>query len=154
MGVIRPLTAGLLVSALAAASARWARQSLAAITVSGHSMSPTLTSGDRVLVRLGTRGLRRGRIVVVARPDSDEGWAGAEPVGQRDISARRWYIKRATAVAGDAYPFGVGRTDLVPPGHIALIGDNPVSVDSKQYGPCPEHQVLGIMLLRLRRGTG
>ncbi|MEU4357525.1 S26 family signal peptidase [Streptomyces virginiae] len=153
MGVIWTVTAGVLVSALTVASARWARQSLAAITVSGHSMSPTLTTGDRVLVRLGTRGLHRGRIVVVARPDSDAGWAEAEPIGKRDLAAGRWYIKRATAVAGDAYPFGVGRTDLVPPGHIALIGDNPVSVDSKQYGPCPEHQVLGVMLLRLRRAS-
>ncbi|MFD9479825.1 MULTISPECIES: S24/S26 family peptidase [Streptomyces] len=151
--MIRTLTAGALVSAVAVASARWARQNLATITVSGQSMSPTLTSGDRVLVRRGTRGLRRGRIVVVARPDSDAGWAQAEPIGRRAPAAGRWYIKRATAVAGDAYPFGVGRTDPVPPGHIALIGDNPVSVDSKQHGPCPEHQVFGVMLLRLRRGN-
>ncbi|QTE01323.1 S26 family signal peptidase [Streptomyces cyanogenus] len=128
----------------------WARRNLVAVTVNGLSMSPTFTTGDRVLVRRGTGGLRRDRIVVVARPDRRNGW-GTTPLISRDVDSSRWYIKRAVALGGDRYPSQAPADGVVPAGHLMVIGDNPVSVDSKQHGPCPAHQVLGVVVRRLPR---
>ena len=129
-------------------AAWWLRRTFVAISVNGHSMSPTLNAGDRVLIRRGTRGLRRGRIVVVARPDIETGWRDNRPV-RRPPRGTRWYIKRAVALAGDEYPAAVGRAGTVADGHLVVLGDNPRSVDSKQHGPCPYDQVLGVMVRRL-----
>ncbi|MFF8960163.1 S26 family signal peptidase [Streptomyces sp. NPDC014894] len=137
---------------LAAAGAAWlVRRRYVAITVVGTSMSPTLLPGSRVLIRRGTGALRRGRIAVIAPPDPDPAtaWRGREPVG-RDLDAVSWNIKRVVAVAGDPMPSRVaGGAGRVPAGHVVVIGDYPLSHDSKQYGPCPEGQILGVMVRRL-----
>jgi signal peptidase I len=135
------------VAVAALAMAWWLRRTFVAITVAGGSMSPTLATGDRVLIRRGTRGLRRGHIVVVARPDLETGWRHNPPVD--GLRGTRWYIKRAVALAGDEYPDGVGGGGTVSDGYLVLLGDNPRSVDSKQYGPCPRDQILGVMVRRL-----
>ncbi|GLH98695.1 S24/S26 family peptidase [Phytohabitans aurantiacus] len=129
------------------ALAWWLRRTYVAITVAGLSMSPTLVTGDRVLIRRGAGGLRRGRIVVVARPDRETGWRHNPPVD--GLRGTGWYIKRAVALAGDQYPEGVGSGGTVSEGHLVLLGDNPRSFDSKQYGPCPRNQILGVMVRRL-----
>lgn len=96
--------------------------------VSGPSMAPTLRDGDRVLVRR-TRpsALRRGDVVLVELP------AG-------------WIVKRIAALPGDPAPAG----DRVPPGHVLLLGDNPLwSVDSRDFGYVPTAHVFGVAIRRL-----
>lgn len=106
-------------------------------------MSPALEPGDRVLMRRGVRGLRAGVLVVVARPDEITGWtAGA--VLDTDLSVADRFVKRVAAVAGEWYPAAMRRGGVVPHGHVVVLGDHPHSVDSKQYGPCPLDQVLGV----------
>ncbi|MFG2129554.1 S24/S26 family peptidase [Streptomyces sp. NPDC048751] len=137
---------------VAAIGVFWIQRSFVAVTVNGLSMSPTFETGDRVLIRRGTRGLRKGRIVVVVRPDIETGW-GRKPLVDRDVQVHRWYIKRAVALSGERYPEQVKKDGVVPDGHIMVIGDNPRSVDSKQHGPCPTHQILGVVVRRLARST-
>ncbi|MFF5205872.1 S26 family signal peptidase [Streptosporangium sp. NPDC000396] len=145
----RLITSGAL-TVLTVAAARWIRRTFVVITVSGRSMTPTLNPGDRVLIRRGTRTLRRGSIVVVTRPARAAGWRDSPPAA-RAPKGTRWYIKRAVALAGDPYPPGAGRTGVVPDGHILVIGDGPLSTDSKQHGPCPRDQVLGVVVHRFQR---
>ncbi|MFE9661960.1 S26 family signal peptidase [Streptomyces sp. NPDC005955] len=130
-----------------AAVAAWrVRTGYVAVTVRGGSMLPTLRDGDRVLIRRGARGLRRGDIVVVACPDVDTAWRGKPPVSG-DLSATEWYIKRAVALAGD--PF---QERPVPAGELAVVGDSVFSTDSRHFGPCPQDQVLGVVVRTLSRG--
>ncbi|MFD6443884.1 S26 family signal peptidase [Promicromonospora sp. NPDC060204] len=41
------------------------------------------------------------------------------------------------------------RTGTVPSGHVVLLSDNPRGSDSRRWGPCPEHQVLGRVARRM-----
>ncbi|MFE1166434.1 S26 family signal peptidase [Nocardiopsis sp. NPDC058789] len=128
----------------------WARFSYAVITVEGRSMSPTLAPGDRVVVRRGRGGARGNAVVVVREPRHGRGWAGNPPVRAGEaVSGTEWYVKRVVAVAGEPYPPALGRSGRVPPRHLALLGDNVLSTDSREYGPCPEHQVLGVVVRRV-----
>ncbi|MFD7861259.1 S24/S26 family peptidase [Streptomyces sp. NPDC057682] len=124
-------------------AAWWVRYTYVAVTVRGHSMMPTLRPGTRVLIRRGTRGVRRDGIVVVACPEPGTAWRGKAPVG-RDLAATEWYIKRAVALAGE--PFGGAP---VPAGCLAVVGDSPHSEDSRSHGPCPMDQVLGSVVRTL-----
>ncbi|GAA4920947.1 signal peptidase I/APA family basic amino acid/polyamine antiporter [Stackebrandtia albiflava] len=134
--------------AVAAGVAAYVRRQYVAITVEGMSMSPALYPGDKVLVRRGIRGIRPGRIVVLARPRSGEGWRRLAPAG-RDLDATSWYIKRVVAVSGQPYPEVMKREGVVPSGHVVVIGDHPHSEDSKQHGPCPVDQILGVQVRKL-----
>lgn len=136
---------------LVAGAAWWVHRTYVAITVEGSSMTPTLAPGDRVLIRRGRRGLKRDQIVVIREPEGLNGWASSPPAG-RNLRASGWYIKRAVALAGDPMDERVvGHGDVVPEGHMLVIGDHPHSGDSKQHGPCPTHQILGIVVRRMER---
>ncbi|MEU0491222.1 S26 family signal peptidase [Nocardiopsis sp. NPDC006139] len=139
------LAAAALLPVLAAV---YLRGAYVVVTVDGQSMAPALAAGDRVLVRRGRRGLERGTVVVVGRPSRESGWRDAAPLGRR-VAAQGWYIKRVAARAGEDYPAAVGIDGPVPAGHLALLGDNTGSIDSRHHGPCPEHQVLGVVVRRL-----
>ncbi|GAA2256904.1 S26 family signal peptidase [Streptomyces amakusaensis] len=149
--------AGTAALAAGAGAVAWlVRRRYVAITVVGRSMSPALLPGDRVLIRRGTGALRRGRIAVLALPDPDPAvaWRRSPPVG-RDLSAVEWCVKRVTAVAGDPMPARVaGGGDRVAAGEVVVVGDYPLSQDSKQYGPCPEGQILGVVVRRLSPAGG
>ncbi|MCM2388312.1 S26 family signal peptidase [Streptomyces albipurpureus] len=136
-----------LLCAGAALAAWWVRHRYVAVTVRGYSMVPTLSDGDRVLIRRGWRGLRRDDIVVVACPDVVTSWRQRPPVSG-DLTATEWFIKRAVALAGDA--FGA---EPVPAGHLAVVGDSIYSDDSRYHGPCPVDQVLGVMVRVLGRAA-
>ncbi|MEV0645122.1 S26 family signal peptidase [Phytomonospora sp. NPDC050363] len=132
-------------------AAWWVHRAYVAITVEGSSMTPTLAPGDRVLIRRGRRGLKRDRIVVIREPTGLGGWSQSPPAG-RDLRASGWYIKRAVAMPGDPMDARVvGHGDVVPDGHILVIGDHPHSGDSKQHGPCPVDQILGVVVRRMER---
>ena len=143
---------GFLVAASAAvataATAWWVRREFVAITVEGMSMTPALYDGEKVLIRRGIRGLAKGRIVVLVRPHAISGWRHNPPAG-RDLTSSGWYIKRVVAMAGDPYPPEVNRTGVVPSGHVVVMGDHRHSEDSKQHGPCPIDQILGIQVRKL-----
>ncbi|MYS85311.1 S26 family signal peptidase [Embleya scabrispora] len=135
---------GLLVLGTALLSAR---ERLVAVTVRGYSMSPTLMPGDRVLMLRGRRRAATGRLAVVVAPHPEYGWnppAGATPDS--------WYVKRIAAVAGEPVPDWAGRCPgtHVPPDMLVLLGERPGSMDSKQWGYCPEDKLVGTILLRLR----
>ncbi len=54
-------------------------------------------------------------------------------------------VKRLVALAGEQGPDG----KVVPAGHIYLVGDGIGSFDSRQFGPVPEHLVIGVVVKRL-----
>ncbi|WP_018350494.1 S26 family signal peptidase [Longispora albida] len=131
--------------ALLAAAALWYRWRYRVITVSGESMEPTYVDGDRLLVRR-SRTAGRGAAVVFAPPGP--GLPGDPP----------WLVKRATATAGDRVPeemTGAVRVPVVPAGYLAVLGDNPRSLDSRRFGLVPESALLGVVVRRLgdERGT-
>lgn len=131
-----------------AAAAWWVRHRYVAITVEGMSMSPALYDGEKVLIRRGIGGLRKGRIVVLARPHPISGWRHNPPAG-RDLDSAGWYIKRVVAVAGEPYPPELNRSGVVPSGHVVVVGDHRRSEDSKQHGACPIDQILGVQVRKL-----
>jgi signal peptidase I len=113
------------------------------VLVRGLSMAPAFDDGDRVLVRrIRAARIRTGEIVVLRRPSPGtdgkvDGWA--------------LYLKRAVAVAGDpvpaqarpAVPTGAVR---VPAGAVVVLGDNPASEDSKQWGFVNVDALVGVVV--------
>ncbi|SHF93148.1 signal peptidase I [Streptoalloteichus hindustanus] len=101
------------------------------VTVRGHSMSPTLHDGQRLVARRLRRHPRRGDVIVFRVPDDE-------------LPHR---IKRVAAVAGDPLPDWLAPAlpglSHVPPGHVAVVGDNPRSQDSRQLGLVDCRDVLG-----------
>ncbi|MBP2327579.1 signal peptidase I [Kibdelosporangium banguiense] len=139
---MRRLTVGLLGLGLLVGAARWAAGRWSAVTVSGDSMSPALSDGDRVWVRRSSLPrLRVGDIVVARVP----GIARTHEPGPRD---RVWLIKRVAALPGDPVPqpvsAAVSGDKRVPPGHLILLSDNAAdAVDSRQFGYVAHELVLG-----------
>ncbi|MEU8588819.1 S26 family signal peptidase [Streptomyces sp. NPDC048664] len=126
--------AGVLAGAAACALAL--RRAFVLVTVEGGSMEPTLLDGDRVLVRR-TRAFRRGDVVVIPVPDG--------PRAPREVP---WLVKRVSAIAGDPAADGC---PAVPSGHLAVLGDNPRSLDSRAFGTVPSRTALGVAIRRMAR---
>lgn len=139
--------ASLLTTVLVAAVWRLRRRYVV-VTVEGRSMEPTYRPGDQVLVRRGRSRVSVGDVVVVGEPDRETGWGESLPLDGR-VTGRGWFIKRVVATAGTRYPVEVGLRGTCPPGHVALLGDNALSLDSREHGPCPEHQILGVVARRM-----
>jgi len=126
---------------LPAAAALWARARLRVVEVRGASMNPTYADGDRLLVRRGPA--RAGRPVVFRRP---------ERLGT-DVD---WLVKRAVATAGQPVPppfDGTLGDRVVPAGRLLVLGDSPLSVDSRHFGYVAEKDVLGTPIRRLSVGV-
>jgi len=130
------------------------RQRFVIITVTGDSMVPALSPGDRVLVRRVRPGqLRRGQVAVVEMPDGNGDWTA--PL-RGPVSRHQWMIKRVAALPGDPIPRGClpGAADaagrLIPDGKLFVIGDNATSsYDSRQLGYLPSERLLGIVICRV-----
>ncbi|MEV4369548.1 S26 family signal peptidase [Nonomuraea sp. NPDC049637] len=127
-----------------------ARRRLVVVRISGASMLPTYRTGDRVLVRRTTgAGVRRGQVVVLQTlPPGGEWRTGPLPAP----GAATWFIKRAVAVPGDPVPpevagrVGASPGDTVPAGRLVVLGDGPVSEDSRVWGYVPFDRVLGVVV--------
>lgn len=138
--------------ALLAAGIAVARRRIAVVSVTGHSMEPTLTEGDRVLVRrTRLRSVRTGQIIVVETPTAGLEWT-MTPAGH-DLK-REWMIKRVAAVPGEPLPDGlpaaIAGTKAVPDGKLIVFGDNPaMSMDSRALGYIPGERLLGVVVRSL-----
>jgi signal peptidase I len=143
----------------ALAGAVWARRTLLLVTVRGSSMAPTFEDGDRLLVtRRTVAQLRAGDVAVLHPPgwgrDARGGLDGGrsfEPPGRA-----AWNVKRVLALPGDPTPdtvrLAAGGAATVPPGAIAVAGDNRrFSSDSRQHGFYPGEGLLGVVACRLVR---
>lgn len=130
----RAAVAGVLLAGLAAAGLAVLRGRYVSVTVDGPSMEPTLHSGDVVLVRRTPLArVRPGQLVVF----------------RLGALGSRWFIKRATAVPGEALPGALaGRLGtVVPPDRLAVLGDNPsASADSRTFGYVRGGQLLGVVV--------
>ncbi|MEU0835418.1 S26 family signal peptidase [Streptomyces sp. NPDC005969] len=119
------------------------RSRIALIRVTGSSMTPAFTDGDRLLVRRTTR-VRRGDAVVFRNP---------LPFGDGD-DPLAWLVKRVSALPGDPVPPDVrdivGAPDggLVPSGSLVVRGDAARTQDSRHFGYVPESSLLGVVLTR------
>ncbi len=117
------------------------RRYFAVVSVRGNSMSPTLTDGQRLIMLKG-RCANAGDIVVFLPPKEFIGY---------DIDV---LIKRVIAVGGQSRPRELrhaGLADMVPPWHVAVMGDAPRSQGSGQFGYLPIQAIRGrIVRLPLR----
>lgn len=137
------------IAALAAALAV-ARRRFVIVRISGASMLPTYRTGDRVLVRRTSgAGVRRGQVVVLQTALPGGRWRTG-PLPRPE--AAMWFIKRAVAVPGDPVPAQVRARveasdgDPVPAGRLVVLGDGPVSEDSRVWGYVPFDRVLGVVV--------
>ncbi|NUR61253.1 MAG: signal peptidase I [Catenulispora sp.] len=144
------------VAAVAATVA--ARRALVLITVSGSSMSPTYTDGEKLLVRRSSPQV--GDVVVFRHPQlsrsARKGSATAGATTRPDVD---WMVKRVVAVPGDLVPEEFLRAvraaepqPVVPFGHLLVRGDNPRSLDSRHFGYVPAADVLGVAVRRRPAG--
>jgi signal peptidase I len=145
----------LVAACLIAAAIWWTRRNLVVVTVSGASMAPTLRHGDSVLVRrVPISAVSRGALVVVELPPQGLKWASlGGPT--RFTAGRSWVVKRAVALPGDVLlpEHGGGAEGRVPQGALFVMGDNiAMSYDSRRTGPAPGERLLGVVMVRLRRG--
>lgn len=135
------MTAALVVVLVTVAVVTCVRRTMMRVVIEGPSMLPTLDDGSRVLVRRIGPAVRVGAVVVLETP----------AIGAPTAATGRWVVKRVAAVPGDPLPPAVAAAtgapagSRVPPGHVAVLGDNPdESIDSRHYGPVALTRVLGV----------
>lgn len=137
---------GLAVGALTLVVAvRWVAGRFSAVTVTGASMEPELSDGDRVLIRrVPLARLTVGDIVVARTPGIPRDY---QP-GPKD---RLVLIKRVAALPGEKAPTVIGRDERVPPEHLVLLSDNGTedTVDSRLLGYFSADLILGRVVKRL-----
>ncbi|WP_411084263.1 signal peptidase I [Streptomyces sp. cmx-18-6] len=121
------------------------RKRFTVVTVEGTSMEPTLSPGDRVVVkRRAIDRIESGDIVVLPPPPTHNSY--------ESLDGSAWNIKRAAAVPGDPVPAGIPGADgltEVPAGSLVVFGDNPDSIDSRHRGLFPADRMLGVATRRL-----
>ena len=112
------------------------RRRYTVIVVRGPSMTPTLQPGDRLLARRIDGGtVDVGDIVILRVP--------ADVPDRRTGELSSTVVKRVAAVAGDPLPPVLRGAGVLPPGHLAVLGDNrSASVDSRVWGPIRTDRVL------------
>lgn len=119
------------------------RRRLLVVSVSGSSMEPSYSSGDRLLaVRRISQELRPGQVIVIdTAPESEN---PGPPVN---------IVKRIIAVGGQDVPFarsGDMQGAKVPSGHVYVLGDNRRrSLDSRHFGFFQSDKVVAIVLRRM-----
>jgi len=163
-----PLGITILVLALVLVSCQKER-AMREYTYEGRAMSPTLRSGDRLLVSTQKVALKRGDIVVFVAPGmehSNRSVGRVVAIGQDVIDSARGRLLvnsqevMYSTLQTNIFPAtGLFRTShdstlkrplifqtpiLVPTGCVFLVGDNPSeSFDSRYWGPLPITSVVG-----------
>lgn len=136
----------------------WCRRRYVVVDIVGISMYPAYDHGDRVLVlRTRCERVRRGQVVVFEHLDDRERSIPAAPPARiGSVSNRSWMLKRAVAVPGDPVAHAAPtKNDLVPRGHLVVLGDNPAaSMDSRHFGYVRAERLLGVALRRMTGGRG
>ena|SRR5690349_14071214 len=141
-------TVGVLVTA-AVVALLWMRRRYLVVHVTGRSMEPTLTDGQRVMARRTRLGrVRTGDVVVLEPPPGS-------PTGDGLL------VKRVFALPGDPLPrarvpkLRALADEHVPPDSLVVLGDNPSwSVDSRQLGLFPADRLLGVLVRRTSAPPG
>lgn len=144
--------------AVGAACILLARRILWAVTITGHSMEPSLHDGDLVVAtRWWSPSLmKRGDMVLV------RGFASAEP------TPTSMMVKRISQLPGDHVrwvswlgpdPGSLERhpdphEKVLDPGEIFVLADNETGIDSRTLGPIPIKAVSAVVLWRPRYRVG
>lgn len=124
------------------------------VVVIGRSMSPTFNHGDLVIGRRHITTVSRGDVIVFRIYPGD--YEDGRDPGSAWLSRR---VKRVVATQGhDApgplrYKLTQGHNGLVPPGHVAVAGDNPHSESSADFGYVEIERVESVVVRRLGRRT-
>lgn len=159
-----PLAACAVAIGLLAALAVLLRRNLHVVTVVGTSMEPSLSHGDRVLVRrCGVTRIARGDVVVL-NADRPLGWPDGRPIVLGPRKSLITMIKRVAALPGETLPDHLREAPalrtgtVVPPDAVVVLGDNaehPRNQDSRRHGPFPARWVTGKVIRRLgAKGSG
>ena len=116
----------------------WLRHRFLVVTVWGDSMAPTLSAGQRLLVRrCALHDAKRDALVVFVVPPSQ-----ALAASQSGFA-----IKRLVAMSGGSTPVaieGLCQGETVPPGYFVVLGDNAESsFDSRLIGPIDKTLFVG-----------
>ena len=125
------------------------RRRFLVVGVTGPSMRPALSEGDRVLVRrCSVESVRRGDVVVLLGPRvPGHGLSPAEFLSGATNDERRLMIKRVVALPGDPVADGSG---VLLADEIVVTGDNAgMSFDSRQAGPFDAGGVRGVVVRRI-----
>lgn len=128
-----------------------ARRRYLVVKVTGPSMHPTLSDGDRVLVRRCTvNSVRRGDVVLLLGPRMPgRGLTPTEFLSGATNNERTLMVKRVTALPGDPLP---GTSSVVLADEIIVTGDNEnMSFDSRQAGPFEASEIRGVVIRTLTR---
>jgi len=150
------LTLVLLVGVAGALTAR--AEGLRPVRVTSGSMSPTIGTGDWIVVRDGHRQPARGDIVMFRFPLGTSGRAikrvvalGGDRVeiGARSVTVDGRVIRIAGAPSASA---ARPRVETVPAGHVFVLGDNAArSIDSRSFGALPVREIVGRRLVTIGR---
>lgn len=113
------------------------------VGVRGPSMEPTLSDGDRVVVRrANVEAIKRDQLVVLVSP-YDKVWHDLSLQQIKNLVDTEWIVKRAAAIPGDPVP-GDSSGATVPTGALYVLGDNPAaSYDSREFGCVRGELILG-----------
>jgi signal peptidase I len=128
-----------------------------AITI-GRSMEPALRNGQPFVfssLRGPQHAFRRGDVVVL-RVDGLPSVKRVAAVGGQalwvvpcsDTDPRpMWAIAPGEDLSAwkERFPEMAMRRYEVPPGTLFVVGDSPISRDSREYGPVDEHDVMGVV---------
>jgi signal peptidase I len=138
----------------------FSRVVVTAVEVRGSSMSPTLLSGDMVILNRFaaiTRVPVRGELVVLKDPETHElvvKRVVALPEETVSISFDHAYVNGKLLAEPYLHlarksPAGQpGKAMMVPKGHFFVLGDNRNnSVDSRVFGPVPRENIVGVINL-------
>jgi signal peptidase I len=129
------------------------------IRVHADSMRPTLHSGDEIVIdrlSLVLRDPHRGELVVANSPNGGlvvkrVAALGGDSIGIEDgvLVVNGKQQREGYVDYGSVDGFYFGPVD-VPKGEVFLLGDNRGnSEDSRDFGPVPEDEVVGRVLLRV-----
>ena|ERR1700722_5526423 len=124
-----------------------ARRYFVVVRVVGTSMAPTLSDGDRLLVRrLASADVATGTLIVLGR-------SGIDRMAPNAVALPQWRVKRVAAVAGQPVPESVrpavDGAVVVPHGMMVVLSDNPNGIDSRAWGFQSTRDVLGTVVRQL-----